>query len=591
MPDTPISGDPLITDPTLITDVPVISAATNKRISYTNLVSLLYKTGAEVKTAYEGEADTNAFTDAEKAQVASHDTSIGILQQTLSTGFQGTPPVLTINGGDNTKFDISAGTIEHIDTSSYPPVITVSTVTAQTLITPTFLATETASFISIDSTGAIVQRNSRSTPEQRRTHATVGLVSHINGVIIDAAVNTPQLNLNAVSQAQDLMRAVGFFSTSGNQVSGIGASLTIQKATGSGFSLNENANVNTNDPHNFNMPALSPITLVQILQDATVIASSATIDPTNYDNAGVLTTVPSNNNATIARVYAFPNNSIVYMFGQEVFTNFSDAKDAAGTESFVLPSDIAEGGLLLARIVLKKTASDITNSSEAFILPSSAVSGGGSSLTSLQQAYDISVEPEILTDSTREAVSIQRGSALDTDDVFEIKNGAGTQVSSITGEGIIFGQGVQFPATQVPSADANTLDDYEEGTWTPTIIGLGGGSGQTYGAQEGVYQKIGDMVHVECHVVLNSKGTATGACAIGGLPFTSDSAANTHAPMSCPYATNLVLTAGENIGGYVTPNTSRVEMNKWDSVGGSTTLLISDINATASFMVTGFYKI
>ena len=29
--------------------------------------------------------------------------------------------------------------------------------------------------------------------------------------------------------------------------------------------------------------------------------------------------------------------------------------------------------------------------------------------------------------------------------------------------------GITFPATQIPSADGNTLDDYEEGTWTPTI--------------------------------------------------------------------------------------------------------------------------
>jgi hypothetical protein len=36
---------------------------------------------------------------------------------------------------------------------------------------------------------------------------------------------------------------------------------------------------------------------------------------------------------------------------------------------------------------------------------------------------------------------------------------------------LTLGAGIQFPATQVSSADANTLDDYEEGTWTPTIGG------------------------------------------------------------------------------------------------------------------------
>ena len=54
--------------------------------------------------------------------------------------------------------------------------------------------------------------------------------------------------------------------------------------------------------------------------------------------------------------------------------------------------------------------------------------------------------------------------------------------------------GIKFPATQVPSADANTLDDYEEGTWTPVLGGSGGTSGQTYAAQAGTYTKIGNRL-------------------------------------------------------------------------------------------------
>ena len=84
--------------------------------------------------------------------------------------------------------------------------------------------------------------------------------------------------------------------------------------------------------------------------------------------------------------------------------------------------------------------------------------------------------------------------------------------------------GIQFPATQVSSADANNLDDYEEGTWTAVIGGSGGQSGQTYGAQTGYYTKIGRQVTVTFRVYLSSKGTITGDAAIKGLPFTIDSA-------------------------------------------------------------------
>ena len=77
-----------------------------------------------------------------------------------------------------------------------------------------------------------------------------------------------------------------------------------------------------------------------------------------------------------------------------------------------------------------------------------------------------------------------------------------------------------FPATQAPSADANTLDDYEEGTWTPVLGGAGGTSGQGYALQAGAYTKIGDMVFCACYVQFTNKGTITGNLRLSGLPFT-----------------------------------------------------------------------
>lgn len=78
---------------------------------------------------------------------------------------------------------------------------------------------------------------------------------------------------------------------------------------------------------------------------------------------------------------------------------------------------------------------------------------------------------------------------------------------------------IKFPASQNASADANTLDDYEEGTWTPTVTADGGSSGQTYADQIGRYIKIGRMVYAGFTVTLSAKGTLTGNVQIGGLPF------------------------------------------------------------------------
>ena len=83
-----------------------------------------------------------------------------------------------------------------------------------------------------------------------------------------------------------------------------------------------------------------------------------------------------------------------------------------------------------------------------------------------------------------------------------------------------------FPPTQIPSTDVNTLDDYEEGTWTPVIGGSGGTSGQTYVSQVGAYVKIGKIVIVQAFVALSNKGTITTNVEIQGLPFTSENTAN-----------------------------------------------------------------
>jgi len=82
------------------------------------------------------------------------------------------------------------------------------------------------------------------------------------------------------------------------------------------------------------------------------------------------------------------------------------------------------------------------------------------------------------------------------------------------------GAGISFPATASASSDANTLDDYEEGTWTPTAVC----TGQTiaYSSRSGNYTKIGNVVRAECTMILSTvTGSAAGNTTIQGLPFSN----------------------------------------------------------------------
>jgi len=81
------------------------------------------------------------------------------------------------------------------------------------------------------------------------------------------------------------------------------------------------------------------------------------------------------------------------------------------------------------------------------------------------------------------------------------------------------GAGITFPATQSASTDPNTLDDYEEGTWTP-ILTNGTTNVTSYFYQGGSYIKIGKQVWVTIQLSVNTVGISSGNIKIIGLPFT-----------------------------------------------------------------------
>ena len=83
------------------------------------------------------------------------------------------------------------------------------------------------------------------------------------------------------------------------------------------------------------------------------------------------------------------------------------------------------------------------------------------------------------------------------------------------------GTGITFPATQSASSDANTLDDYEEGTWTPSFFGTTTQGTPTQTQQKGFYTKVGRSVSIMGYINMTNKGGMAGNLQISGLPFTT----------------------------------------------------------------------
>jgi hypothetical protein len=79
---------------------------------------------------------------------------------------------------------------------------------------------------------------------------------------------------------------------------------------------------------------------------------------------------------------------------------------------------------------------------------------------------------------------------------------------------------LEFPATANPSSNANTLDDYEEGTWSPV---LSDGT-NTVGLGTGWYTKIGRLIKLNVNAYnVSTSGLSTGVqLKITGMPFAVD---------------------------------------------------------------------
>jgi len=86
------------------------------------------------------------------------------------------------------------------------------------------------------------------------------------------------------------------------------------------------------------------------------------------------------------------------------------------------------------------------------------------------------------------------------------------------------GTGIAFPATQSASSNANTLDDYEEGTWTPTLGGSSSDPTATYNTQTGYYTKIGRQVTIYYYLYPATYSGGSGTLYIKGVPFTNGAA-------------------------------------------------------------------
>ena len=139
---------------------------------------------------------------------------------------------------------------------------------------------------------------------------------------------------------------------------------------------------------------------------------------------------------------------------------------------------------------------------------------------------------------------------------------------------------IKFPASQVASSDPNTLDDYEEGTFTPTFVGATISGGNIRGS----YTKIGRQVYVTVQFVNATISSSAGNASIQSLPFTNNALYFGVATITYCDALNTT-----NASAWI--DTSSTTIVLMDGTGTGSFASFVDGTASRSIMINAVYQV
>ena len=363
-----------------------------------------------------------------------------ITQNNSSTGTR-VGGLMTVNGGDNTKVDISSGSGIIVDnyTNAEIPVLTQVAWDTITGVTLTSLTGDVATFLFLDTSGLPVQFALATPPSDsdKRDYIYLGIVGH-PGPVIANIFNTPIQIVSPINQHEDLTSSIGPFSKNGNVVSNIIGTLELQKTSGNSFIYGGNFHTNPKVPSNIQTGVLSGSTLIYAKGTAILGPTSVNIDADNYDpnGLGTISNIPGANYVA-ARIWHSPlNNLLTFQYGQYSYASQAITRDSFPSENYTPPPGLDVAAYVLAVIIYKKGDGNLDN---ALVIPQgkfAGTGGGGTSPDTLQSVYDNSnTNPEILTDATNGSVDFRVGSGSDSDNLIRFQQNDGTVNAFITGEG------------------------------------------------------------------------------------------------------------------------------------------------------------
>jgi hypothetical protein len=313
---------------------------------------------------------------------------------------------LAVNAGNTAYFDLSAGAGIIVNfgatLSNYPnPTVSLVTWPSRTGLTAQYIATHHETWLSIDSSGNIIQQETKWSDQQYESRIPIGVLIHPNHTTINLAVDIPKLSYGNATQVDPFMRAFGPLKLSGHEISANGANLRVNKSSGTAFLLGRNY---TTDPNYANVVTdtnATPIsTIYHYYRDVSgdfISTTSAFIDPTKYDDgSGTLATAPSGKYTT-QRLFFLPGTPTVLAayYGREIYNSIETAQANIQFESFSEDDSTASLGVFGGYLIVKANTTALNNSADAKFISSgifrnlSNIGGGGVAVAGLDDLTDV----------------------------------------------------------------------------------------------------------------------------------------------------------------------------------------------------------
>jgi hypothetical protein len=398
----------------------------------------------KLQVAILNEIEGTIITTQENNILAANNSSTGIFE------FSG----LSISTPSGTTFNVAPVQGWIIDNVTEPanPAIQLIIYPGSTGNTALYVSSATETYILLTSGLTITQQTTFPTPQQRRQNLYLGKFGHANRQYLINAFNEPDSSLSPVSQLRDMFTPIRLIN-GGVYPSANGNSLTFNTSGGVLYGLGLGYITNKLDPNSLSVSGTSPCTFQYRTQTGGTASNTTLITPGVYDNNGVVTAVGGgSNSSTNQRIYLVQNGQFRLQYGQQVYGSLAAAIEASQNEAFTTFSNFRDNAILIGILSVNKNATNLSNTTQArFLLTSkfgeTVGAAGGISTTNLQQAYNNSATPEIVTNSAEGALSIQNGTgaADNVTNLFEGRNTATSLTSFIRADGSFSGSSLFAP--------------------------------------------------------------------------------------------------------------------------------------------------